>query len=251
MPPSACTLLIKNCLNNRENQTMKHVGIVGCSAEGAALCYRTIISEGIKRSGGLSHPEVSMHTPPLSDYMDLLNRDEPDWVAAGEVMLRSIEILKTAGADFAICPDNTIHEGFNMVRERSALPYLSILEVVADTAIARGMKKLLILGTTFTMTGNFYPEILSQKGLQHQSPDPEEQERVDSILWQELLHGSASPKSVAYYEGVIERHKSLGCDGVILGCTEIPIIISDQNSALRVLDSTRLLANTALDYAGA
>lgn len=190
-----------------------------------------------------------MHTATLSDYMDLLNRDEPDWIGAAEVMLKSIKILKAAGADFAICPDNTIHEGFNMVRERSALPYLSILEVVADTAIARGMKKLLILGTTFTMQGTFYPDILSKKGLGYQSPTLEEQKQIDHILWSELLHGSACEVSVSFYENVIKRHKSLGCDGVILGCTEIPIIISDENSALPVLDSTRLLASAALDFA--
>jgi len=231
--------------------TVQHIGIIGCSAEGAALCYRTIASEGIKRSGGLSHPEMTMHTAILSDYMDLLNQDIPDWTGAAKIMLNSAEILKNAGADFAICPDNTIHEGFNNVIDQCPLPYLSIIDVVANKAIALGMKKLLILGTTFTMNGTFYPDVLTAKGLSYQSPDPNEQKGIDNILWQELLHGSACDESIAYYENVIKRHKGLGCDGVVLGCTEIPLIINDENSALPVLDSTRLLAHAALDYAGA
>lgn len=230
---------------------MKHIGIIGCSAEGASLCYRTIASEGIKRSGGLSHPEITMHTASLSDYMELLNQDEPDWPGSAEIMLRSAHTLQEAGADFAICPDNTIHEGFNAVIDQCPLPYLSILSVVADTAIERGMKKLLILGTTFTMQGNFYPEILSAKGLEFQSPEMDEQEGINTILWNELLHGTACAESIKYYEDVIANYAEKGCDGVILGCTEIPLIISDENSALPVLDSTRLLAHAALDYAGA
>lgn len=230
---------------------MKHIGIIGCSAEGASLCYRTIASEGIMRSGGLSHPEITMHTASLSDYMDLLNLDEPDWPGSAEIMLKSAEILQNAGADFAICPDNTIHEGFNAVIDRCPIPYLSIIDVVADTAIQRGMEKLLILGTTFTMQGTFYPDILNKKGLAYQSPTLKEQKQIDHILWSELLHGSACAESVKYYQDVIARHRDEGCDGVILGCTEIPIIINDNNSSLPVLDSTRLLAHAALDRAEA
>ena len=228
---------------------MKHIGIVGCSAEGASLCYRTICSEGIKKFGGFVHPEVSMHTFSLENYMEHLSGDNVDWIAAAGVMLQSIEKLKAIGADFAICPDNTINEGFNLVREQSALPYLSIIDVVADEAVQLGLKRLLILGTTFTMNAAFYPDALSKKGIEHVSPTPNEQTRIDGILWQELLHGSAAPDSIRYYEGVIQAYKEKGCDGVILGCTEIPLIISEENSALKVLDSTRLLAHTALDYA--
>ena len=230
---------------------MKHIGIIGCSAEGASLCYRTIASEGIKRSGGLSHPEMTLHTAILSDYMDLLNQDVPDWAGAADIMLKSAEILKNAGADFASCPDNTIHEGFNKVIDQCPLPYLNIIDVVADKAIELGMKKLLILGTTFTMNGTFYPDVLKAKDLSYQSPNPHEQKRLDNIIWQELLHGSACAESIKYYQDVIARYRNLGCDGVILGCTEIPLIINEENSTLPVLDSTRLLAHAALDFAGA
>lgn len=225
---------------------MKHIGIVACSAEGASLCYRTIVEEGMKRLGGFRHPEITMHTMPLSDYMDRLSDDRMDWEAAGNVMLESIEKLKLIGADFAICPDNTIHEGFNLVREHCALPYLHIVDTVVDEAVRRGMKKLLILGTRLTMRGTFYPDAASAGGLDYEMPAADAIEEIDRIIWEDLLFARPKPESVVYFRNIIEHHRNNGCDGVVLGCTEIPLMISDENSALPVLDSTRLLAKAAL-----
>lgn len=228
---------------------MKHIGIVACSAEGASLCYRTIVEEGMKRLGGFCHPEITMHTMPLSDYMDRLSDDGMDWKAAGNVMLESIEKLKLIGADFAICPDNTIHEGFNLVREHSALPYIHIIDMVVDEAVRRGMKKLLILGTRLTMCGTFYPEAIGARGLEYEMPAADAVREIDRIIWEDLLFARPKPESVVYFRQIIERHKISGCDGVVLGCTEIPLMINDANSALPVLDTTRLLARAALEAA--
>ncbi|MGD9178297.1 MAG: aspartate/glutamate racemase family protein, partial [Desulfobacterales bacterium] len=132
----------------------KHIGIVGCSAEGAALCYRTICGEAPPLMGEHMHPEISMHTHPLAEYMVHIRAG--DWENVAALMLSSSQKLSQIGAQFAICPDNTIHEAFDLVKERSSLPWLHIAETVADEARAQGYKHLAILGTKYLMTGPVY-----------------------------------------------------------------------------------------------
>ncbi|MEP0200911.1 MAG: amino acid racemase [Halioglobus sp.] len=228
---------------------MKHIGLVGNSAEGAALCYRTIIEEGLSELGGFNHPEVTLHTFSLQDYMQFLEGDRRDWEDAGNKLIESVEKLKRAGADFALCPDNTIHHGVDLVRERIPLPYLHICEVVADTAKQRGYSRILVLGTRFTMRGSIYQRAMSEVDIECVMPDDEEVAELDRIIWQDLLTGKTIPESVAYYQRVIEKYKAEGCQAVVLGCTEIPLIINDENSSLPTLDSTRLLAKAALQMA--
>jgi len=222
----------------------QHIGIVACSAEGASLCYRTICVEGAGLLGPHAHPEVSMHTPSLADYMQPIYRG--DWQAVGELMLASAHKLARIGADFLICPDNTIHRALPYVVPRSPLPWLHIAEVVADEAAARGFRRIGITGTKWLVDSEVYPEKLSAKGLDHVRPTTAEREECNRIIMDELVCSVFRPESVAYFQQVIGRLKDQGCDAVVLGCTEIPLIISDDNSPLPTLDSTRLLARAAL-----
>jgi aspartate racemase len=221
-----------------------HIGIVACSAEGAALCYRTICVEGARLLGPHAHPEVSMHTPSLAEYVACLDRD--DWQGVAELMLASANKLAKIGADFLICPDNTIHQALPHVLPRSPLPWLHIAEVVAGEAEKRGFRRLGILGTRWLVDSGVYPEKLAARGLAFLRPTPEERAEINRIIMDELVCGIFKPEGVAYHQRVIERMKAEGCDAVVLGCTEIPLIISDANSALPTLDSTRLLARAAL-----
>lgn len=175
----------------------KHIGILGCSAEGAALCYRTICLEGAAILGRNAHPEITMHTYPLSEYM---KGGPKKWA---ELMLWSSRKLEKAGADFIICPDNTIHLAFDKVVSKSSLPWLHIAEEVARA-------------------------------------------RIDRIIFDELVNGLITPVSRRYFTQVIARLKRRGCDGVVLGCTEIPLIVTQEHSTPPILDSTRLLARAAL-----
>ena len=222
----------------------QHIGIVACSAEGAALCYRTFCTEGEARLGPYGHPEVTMHTPPLSDYVARMDRDDMD--AVGDLMLESAEKLKRAGSDFLICPDNTVHQAFAYVAERSPLPWLHIAEVVAAEAIERGYRRLALTGTKWLVASEVYPEKLADRGLDYQRPETEECGEINRIIMEELVKSALKPEGVAYFQGVIGRLKDEGCDAVVLGCTEIPLIIDDGNSPLPTLDSTRLLARAAL-----
>jgi aspartate racemase len=222
----------------------QHIGIVGCSAEGAALCYRTICAEGEKWLGPHAHPEVSMHTPSLADYLACLERG--DMAGVGDLMLDSVAKLASCGADFVVCPDNTIHQAFAHVAPRSPLPWLHIAEVVAAEAVARGFKRLALTGTKWLVESNVYPEKLAVHGLSYVLPDTGEREEIDRIIFDELVKSNFTPRAVGYLQRTIERLKQAGCDAVILGCTEIPLIIDDTNSPLPTLDSTRLIARAAL-----
>lgn len=225
----------------------KHIGIVGCSAEGAALCYKTICTESPKTLGQHAHPEISMHTHSLADYVDCLNSN--DLTGIGELMLSSAQKLKNQGADFLICPDNTIHQAFKYVEERSLLPWLHIAQVVVESAKHQDFRKLGILGTKWLVESNVYPEKIEAMGLTWKRPSNEEIDEIGRIIMAELVYGIFKAESVTYFQKVIRRLKDKGCDAIILGCTEIPLIIDDSNSVLPTLDSNRLLAEAAIRVA--
>ena len=221
-----------------------HIGIVACSAEGAALCYRTICIEGAQVLGKHDHPEVSMHTHSLADYMKCVDRN--DWNGVGELMLSSAQKLAAAGAHFLICPDNTIHQAMPHVEPRSPLPWLHIAAVVAESAAGRGFRRLGLTGTRPLVESDIYPQQLIARGIEYVRPSATERDAINRIIFDELVNGVFTPEAVTSFEDVIERMKGDGCDAVILGCTEIPLIMSDANSPLPTLDSTRLLARAAV-----
>jgi aspartate racemase len=226
----------------------KHIGIVGCSSEGAALCYRTICLEAEPFMGKHAHPEVTMHTIALAEYMKPIESG-PSWQGVAELMLRSAQALKRAGADFLICPDNTIHQVMPSVLSRSPLPWLHIAEEVGKEARRRGFRKLGLTGTKFLVSGPVYPEKLEKLGIGYVRPAEAQQERINTIIFEELVRGRQTAEALIYFQQVIEQFKSQGCDAVVLGCTEIPLLISDRESPLPTLDSTRTLARAALRHA--
>jgi aspartate racemase len=244
--------MTKSMMNNNE-YTMKHdhntqhIGIVACSAEGAALCYRTICTEGAQFLGAHAHPEVTMHTHSLADYVECINRG--DWHGVGELMLSSADKLSKIGADFLICPDNTIHQALHYIEPRSPLPWMHIAAIVATQAVEKGFRRLGLTGTRWLIESDVYPEKLTACGLDYVLPELAECEEISRIIMEELVYGVFKPESVAYFQKVIGWMKDEGCDAVILGCTEIPLIINDSNSPLPTLDSTRLLAQAALRQA--
>jgi len=222
----------------------KHIGIVAVSAEGAALCYRTICNEGADLFGRHAHPEITMHTYPLSEYMRAI--DAGEWNAAGNLILASAHKLADVGAEFLICPDNTVHQAIDLVRARSPLPWLHIAEVVASEAAQHGYRRLGLLGTRYLMEGPVYPAKLAPERLEHRLPDAPSRERINRIIFDDLVYGRIEASARSYFQDVIAALARDGCDAVVLGCTEIPLLISPADSPLPTLDSTRLLARAAL-----
>lgn len=222
----------------------QHIGIVACSAEGAALCYRTICAEGATLLGPHAHPELSMHTHSLAEYVKCLDRG--DWQGVGELMLSSANKLAKSGAAFLICPDNTIHQALPYIEQQSPLPWLHIADVVAAQAVERGFRCVGLTGTRWLVESEVYPERLIARGLTYVRPNTTEREDINRIIMSELVNGVFMPEAITYFQRVIGRMKDAGCDAVVLGCTEIPLIMNDSNSPLPTLDSTRLLAHAAL-----
>ena len=226
----------------------KHIGIVACSAEGAVRCYTTICVNGSRHLGPHAHPEVSMHTHSLAEYVACLDRGDIEGI--GNLMLSSAAKLRAAGAEFLICPDNTIHQAMDYVAPRSPLPWLHIVDVVAAEAAARGYRRLGLLGTRWLVESDIYPEKLRAHKIEYIRPAPAERERLSEIIMTELVAGVFGSESTAYCEGIIARLKcERECDAVVLACTELPLILSEANSALPTLDSTQLLARAALERA--
>lgn len=224
--------------------TPAHIGIVACSAEGAALCYRTICQEGAAVLGGHAHPEITMHTPSLADYTARLEAGDLDGVAA--LMRASADILARAGADFLICPDNTIHQALPRILPASPLPWLHIADVVAEAAAAQGRRTVAVTGTRWLVESEVYPESLARHGVAALRPEAAAVREVDRIIMEELVRGRFEPRSRAYLEGVCRDLAAAGADAVALACTELPLVLSDANAGLPTLDSTRLLAQAAV-----
>lgn len=194
--------------------------------------------------GPHAHPEVSLHTHSLADYVERLDRRDRAGVA--ELMLSSAHKLARAGADFLICPDNTIHQAMEHVLPHSPLPWLHIAEVVAAEAATRGYAKLGITGTRWLVDSEVYPDKIEAQGLAWLRPTEAERNAINRIIMDELVQSRFTPQGIAIFQGVMGHMKQEGCDAVVLGCTEIPLIMNDGNSPLPTLDSTRLLARAAL-----
>ena len=226
---------------------MKHIGIVACSAEGASLCYRTICTEGAQLLGPHAHPEVSMHTPPFDQYVKCLEAN--DWQGVAELMLGSANKLASIGADFLICPDNTIHNALPLLLPRTPRPWLHIAEVVAAQAARRGFRKVALTGTKWLVDSDVYPDKLRAQGIDCVRPTAGERVEINSIIMDELVYGVVKPDALVAFQRIVGRMKDEGCDAVVLGCTELPLLADDTTSPLPTLDSTRLLARAALQEA--
>ena len=225
----------------------KHIGIVAGSAEGAALCYRTICIEASALMGEHTHPEITMHSLPLAEHMKFIY--EGDWEGVAELMNVSAKKVADAGADFAICPDNTYHQCFPYLLPRSPIPWLHIAAAVAEEAKRLGFVRLGVMGTKYLTEGPVYPEELAKVGIEREIPDKADRDRIDKIIFKELVNGIFTEGSRLFFNEVTAKLKERGCDAVVLGCTEIPLIVRPDDCPLPTLDSTRLLARAALKKA--
>src|SRR5262245_58650386 len=175
----------------------KHVGIVACSAEGAALCYRTIAQVAEQYMGDHNHPKVTLHSIPMTDWMPAF--DSGDYRGVGRLMLESAKIVAGAGADFAICPDHSCHLSWQYFIDDSPIPWLHIAEVVAHEAQHNGWKKAGLLGTRFTMNGPVYHEMFARYQMEVLPPAPEDQKLVHDVIFNELVRGVFPERSRLAY----------------------------------------------------
>jgi aspartate racemase len=222
----------------------RHIGIVAGSAEGAALCYRTTCLEAPAVMGEHNHPEITMNSVSLAEHMRYVRAG--DWKGLATVLAIAAGKVAHAGADFAICPDNTYHQAFEYLIPQSPIPWIHIARAVAEEADRQSYKHLGILGTKYLMESNVYPGALADFKIASQIPDEEDRAKINTIIFKELVNGLFPESSRLYLNEVTEKLKVRGCDAVVLGCTEIPLIVRPNDTPLPTLDSTRLLARAAL-----
>lgn len=222
----------------------KHIGIVAGSSEGAGLCYRTICLEAPQIMGEHNHPEITMNCVPMASHMRHIVAN--DWASVAELMLGSVRKVAQAGADFAICPDNTYHQAFEYLLPRSPVPWLHIADAVAAEARRLGYARLGILGTKYLTEGPVYLAALEKSNIAREIPDQPDREKINEIIFKELVNGIFAERSRLYLNEVASKLKGRGCDAVVLGCTELPLIVRPDDTPLPTLDSTRLLARAAL-----
>jgi aspartate racemase len=223
---------------------MKTLGIVAHSAEGAALCYLTACREGSALLGPFMHPNIVMSAVPMAQSM--AGYETGDHAAVGRNLGRGVRQVAAAGADFYICPDNTAHIVLESMADELPIPGLHIAEVVCGEITAQGGKHVGLLGTKWTMTGPVYARALERRGLRLSVPEEPVRERLNAAIFDELCRGIFRQETTKLFLDAIDDLGARGADCVILGCTEIPLIVTSANASLPVLDSTRLLARHAV-----
>lgn len=223
---------------------MKQIGIVAHSAEGAALCFLTACHEGSALLGEHMYPTIVMSAVPMA--LSLPGWEADDHAAVAKFLAQGVQQVADAGADFFVCPDNTAHIVLEKIIDDLPLPGLHIAHVVCDEISKQGWKQVGLLGTRWTMTGPVYKSALEQRDCQRLVPDEPTREQLNTAIFDELCKGIFNAGTTDHFLKAIEDLKSRGAECVILGCTEIPLIVTPENSSLPTFDSTRLLAKYAV-----
>ena len=227
----------------------RHIGIVAVSPEGSALCYRKLARRAMQIADPNMRPRITLHNRPFSDYLDAIYRD--DWEAIGNLLLASAHSLADAGADFLILPDNVAHHALHYVESRSPLPWVSMIDLVADAVTRDSRKAVGVIGTKLVMYGSTYQSILGLKGVAVHAPQEDDAEAIDQIIFGELVHGKVTKASRQVFHDAISRLADRGCEGVILASTEAPLLINDKTSPLPTYDPVDLLTDGVLEMATA
>jgi aspartate racemase len=225
----------------------KHIGIVAVSPEGAALFYRQIFRRAAQMLEPHEHPRVSLHNEPLAFYIDAVKSG--DWHAVGDLLRRSAEILANSGAVFCITPDNAVQHAIHLAEQGSPIPWLTMPELVAKAVEQDGRKVVGLVGTKMVTTASTYQTHLGLRGIQVLAPELSEAEEMDRIIFSELIYGQIRPESQAAVLKIIDQLAERGCEGVILGSSEAPLLVTQENAPLPVYDAADLLARGAVQRA--
>lgn len=223
---------------------MKHIGIVDITTVGACICANTIVSESAKRDPSNKHPEFTLHAFSFHHYKYLLLKR--DWDSMADLILQSIHKLKLIGADFIIIPSNTPHYGFKKIKEKSPLPILNLIEICADECAINKYTKVAILGSKATMQEGLYDNYLKSKNIEAIIPDMTLCEEIHTLIMDQIIPSNINWDNV---KSIGEKIKQIDCDAVLLGCTELPLVYDEIILNNKVIDTTRLLAVKALDFA--
>ncbi|NOG47105.1 MAG: amino acid racemase [Calditrichaeota bacterium] len=233
--------------NITELKIGKKIGICAHSYEGGALCFLTACREGAKRLGPHMHPNIILSAIPMGISMPSWESGNHDEISRH--LFNGVDQIAKGGADFFICPDNTGHIVLEKIIDELPIPGLHIADVVCQEITANEWERIGLLGTKWTMTGSVYKNALNARNLIRMIPNETNRSKIDDVIFKELCQGIFKKETIELFLDSIEELKQHGAQCVILGCTEIPLIINSENSSLPILDTTRLLAKYAVKLA--
>ncbi len=225
----------------------KHIGIVAVSPEGSSFCYRLIGRRASEMPDASKRPLITMHNRPFSTYLEALERG--DWVTFGQMLADSSRVLAEAGADFCVLPDNVAHHALHLAEARSPIPWLNMIQLVADAVSANGCQKVGLIGTKYVTFGSTYQTLLGLKGMHLLVPQPQEAEDIDRIIFKEAIFGRVRKESRQRVLSAIRGLGDRGCDAVIFASSEASLLLSVEDSPLPVFDPVELLAEAAIRHA--
>ena len=226
----------------------KKIGILGgMSPESTIAYYEYITRTYTERFGDYGYPEIIIYSVSFQPYVDWPQQERWDLVAQG--LGEAARKLEAAGADFIVMATNTMHLVFDQVQASIQVPMLSLLDAVGEAILAGGIKKVGLLGTMYTMEKTFYQDALGRRGITVLVPDPKDRQYVNAVIYDELVAGQIRDESRAGLIAVIRKLAERGAQGVILGCTEIPLLVTATDAGMRLFDTTAIHAEAALRYA--
>jgi aspartate racemase len=225
----------------------KHIGIVAVSPEGSAFCYRLIGRRASEVPDPAKRPLISMHNRPFSTYLEALAKN--DWVTFGQMLADSASVLAAAGANFCVLPDNVAHHALHLAEARSPIPWLNMIQLVADAVAANGCQKVGLIGTNYVMQGSTYQTMLGLKGMHLLIPNADEANEIDRIIFKEAIYGGVRKESRQRVLSAIRGLGERGCDAVIFASSEASLLVNVEDSPLPVFDPVELLAEAAIRHA--
>ncbi|MCL4743082.1 MAG: amino acid racemase [Phycisphaerales bacterium] len=229
----------------------RHIGIAAVSPEGAALFYRSLSRRlaaiPAEELAPRDHPRISIHNEPLGAYIDALQVG--DWMRIGGLLRRSAEKLAGCGAEFCLTPDNAVQHAIQLAEVGSPIPWLTITDLVAESVVAARLRTVGLIGTRLVMAGSTYQTVLGLKGIHVLTPDDRDAEAINAIIFNELIYGRQVPESQRKVMDIIATLGARGCEGVILGCSEAPLLVTAEQSPLPVFDAVAVLAEGAAQRA--
>jgi len=226
----------------------KKIGILGgLTPESTVTYYQHIVRRYQRQFGDHGYPEIIIYSVSFQRFEDWMG--EEDWDSIREALLKGLESLGAAGADFAVIATNTMHIVFDYLQERSPIPLISIIDATAEAIKNEGMDTVGLMGTRFTMEKPFYKEGLARHGIEALVPEKADRDYINKIVFEELSRGLLRSESREGFLKIIERLVERGAQGIVLGCTEIPLLVTQEHTSVRIFDTATIHADKALDFA--
>ncbi|WP_237061800.1 MULTISPECIES: aspartate/glutamate racemase family protein [Microbulbifer] len=227
---------------------MKTIGILGGMSWESTLEYYRLLNQGVREAlGGQHSARIALYSVDFAQIEQL--QHEGNWEATAEILARAAQGVEAAGADFLLIATNTMHKVADQVQAQVGIPLLHIADATADSLRRHGIGKVGLLGTRFTMEQDFYRERLRQQGIEVLVPDEGERELVHRVIYTELCQGRANPDSKVRYLEIIAGLAGRGAEGVILGCTEISLLVQQPDTPVPLFDTTAIHTGRAVAYA--